>query len=235
MNSQHSPSSEFDSIAGVYDDLLRDPLRDRFAGPGQFFHLRKWLLLREFLLRRGIDPRSRRLLDAGCGRGEFLRLAAGDFAAVAGCDPSREMLKHSAGLNLTLQGDALRIPFDDQSFDVATVICVLHHVAPADRASLLGEVRRVLRPGGLACVFEHNPYNPGTRIIVGRTPVDRDARLLTAASARDLLAGAGFRVIESRYYLYLPAPLYRRAPALERWLGWLPLGGQYAVLAEAPA
>ena len=42
-------SAEFDHYARAYSDLLRDPIRDRFARSAGFFHERKWTLLREFL------------------------------------------------------------------------------------------------------------------------------------------------------------------------------------------
>lgn len=158
-------------------------------------------------------------------------MAGRDFGSAFGCDPSREMLKQSPSLDVRFQPDPLRIPFDDGVFDVVTVICVLHHVAPADRPKLIREVWRVLRSGGLACLIEHNPYNPATRLIVSRTPVDRGARLLSARAAERLLAGAGLRVLESRYFLYLPHWLYPRARAVEEWLRRVPLRGQHAVFA----
>jgi hypothetical protein len=43
------------------------------------------------------------------------------------------------------------------------------------------EIQRVLRPGGVFSLIEHNPLNPVTRLIVSRTPVDGNAKLLTAS------------------------------------------------------
>ncbi|MCA9830478.1 MAG: class I SAM-dependent methyltransferase [Dehalococcoidia bacterium] len=51
-----------------------------------------------------------------------------------------------------VQGDALRLPFADASFDAAVLVAVLGEIpGPGD---CLQEVRRVLRPGGLLCVSE---------------------------------------------------------------------------------
>ena len=65
-----------------------------------------------------------------------------------------------------------------------TAVCVYHHVEPGDRAPLTAEIRRVLKPGGMLAIIEHNPLNPVTRAVVKRIPLDRDAQLLSAREAR---------------------------------------------------
>ncbi len=59
--------------------------------------------------------------------------------------------------------DGQRLPYDDASFDFAYTICVMHHVPPAQWPAFAAEMRRVVKPGGMAAVFEHIPYNPLTR------------------------------------------------------------------------
>jgi SAM-dependent methyltransferase len=107
-------------------------------------------------------------------------------------------------------------------------------VESAKRKALGDEIRRVLRPGGLFGIFEHNPWNPATRIIVSRCPVDRNAELLTRGEAVRTLRRSGFQTVASRFFLYLPEPLFNLAPSVEGALGSLPLGGQYAVLFRCP-
>ena len=102
-----------------------------------------------------------RLLDVGCGpgsitRGLAKRLAPGE---VVGLDLSADTLaaarkRAARGLtNLTYQdGSVYQLPFPDASFDVAYAHQVLQHLAkPADA---LGEMLRVVRPGGLVAVRE---------------------------------------------------------------------------------
>jgi SAM-dependent methyltransferase len=120
------------------------------------------------------------------------------------------------------------LPFPDSSFDFATAVCVYHHVEEEHRIPLTREVYRVLRPNGVFCIIEHNPYNPVTRLIVSRTPVDADARLLTRSLAVRYTRSASFRHVESQYFLYLPEAKYDRFGGLETWLRQVPLGGQYA-------
>jgi SAM-dependent methyltransferase len=85
----------------------------------------------------------------------------------------------------------LSIPFGDSDFDFVTAVCVYHHISPSARPALTLEVCRVLRPGGVFCMIEHNPLNPITRLIVSRTPVDADAILLPAKEGQRLVFERG--------------------------------------------
>jgi len=225
---------EFDEYSSSYQELLKDPICDSFAGSSDFFHLRKRDLVRSYFRKRGIDSRKLRYLDVGCGKGDLAKLLTGDFAYVAGCDPSGEMLKSAQSLDARLQHDPGKIPFDSAEFDFATAVCVYHHVPPAERAALTAEVARVLRPGGVFAIIEHNPRNPATRVIVKRSPVDQNAVLLDSRESGSLLAAAGLPVEEQHYFLYFPEKIYRWLGALEELLDWFPLGGQYAVFGRRP-
>lgn len=229
---------EFDDLSGAYEELLIDPLCDRFTGGAvEAFHARKRDLIREFFRRRRVDTRQLSFLDLGCGKGEFLTLVREDFGQVFGCDPSPGMLAagglSAKGIQTRVQHDPQRLPFDDARFDFITAVCVYHHVARDLRPGLTAEVRRALRPGGWFAIIEHNPYNPVTRLIVSRTPVDGNAILLRPSETRRLLRGGGFRIDDQRYFLFCPEWLYRKFGGLESALRGLPLGGQYAVFARA--
>lgn len=223
--------AEFDRYAHDYDHLLRDPIRDRFTQGSDFFHRRKAILIKNFLTERGFPMSSSRWLDVGCGKGELLGLARDSFARAVGCDPSKEMTQ-AAGAEIHLQESMNALPFPDKSYDFITAVCVYHHVDEQDRLPLTRECHRVLRPGGIFSIIEHNPLNPVTQLIVGRTPVDANARLLTATLAKRYMRANGFHSIGCKYFLYLPEKLYAKAGALENILSGIPLGGQYAVFGE---
>jgi len=222
-------SAEFDRYSHNYDALLKDPIRDGFARDSSFFHLRKWLLLQDFFRRRRSSTTDLRWLDLGCGKGELLRLGLDSFRAAWGCDPSLEMLKECSDLQVRHQPQAAVLPFDNDSFDVVTAACVYHHLNPEERHAVAKEARRVLRPGGTFAVFEHNPWNPATRVIVRRTPVDAHAVLLTAWKTRRIMKAAGLTPVSTRYYLYLPERVFAHVSRLEKYLARIPAGGQYAV------
>jgi SAM-dependent methyltransferase len=229
---------EFDVLSDEYDALLRDPIRDRFtSGTSQFFHLRKRDLIRGYFRRRQIDARKLSYLDLGCGKGDLLTLLREDFAQASGCDPSPRMLDagrlSAKGIPIRIQREDGEIPFETAQFDLVTAVCVYHHVPPLLRDHLTAEVGRVLKPGGIFAIIEHNPYNPVTRLIVRRTPVDAGAILLSSAETRGLLQRWKFAIDDELYFLFFPERIYGRAGQLESALRWLPLGGQYAVFGKS--
>jgi SAM-dependent methyltransferase len=225
---------EFDRYAGSYEDLLKDPLRDRFTGAASdFFHVRKRDLIRSYFRKRGVDTKRSAYLDLGCGKGELASLLTGDFGRTCGCDPSEGMLKHAKGVETQVQDDPGKIPYPDRTFDFVTAVCVYHHVPLDARAGLTAEVKRVLKPGGTFAIIEHNPFNPVTQAIVKRTPVDADAILLKPGETKELFRSQGFQISGVEFFLYFPEKIYRRIGALEGLLKSLPLGGQYAVFARS--
>lgn len=224
--------TEFDEYSSEYEKLLRDPIRDRFAsGTGsQFFHTRKRDLILDFWQTQGVDTRGLSYLDLGCGKGELLGLLKPSFGRVAGCDPSIGMMRSLEGVDARVQSDPCAIPFDSGQFDFVTAVCVYHHVPLSDRARLTAEAKRVLKPGGIFCIVEHNPYNPATRIIVSRTPVDANAILLRSSETRSLLTRTGLSIAGQKFFLYFPESLYGGVGRIvEKGLAHVPLGGQYAV------
>jgi SAM-dependent methyltransferase len=224
--------AEFDRYAAAYPALIDDPIRRLFAADGRFYHRRKWAILSEWVTRLGMDLGLATWLDVGCGQGDLLRIGRPFVGRSLGCDPSRAMLGSAGGAEVIHQADPTALPYDNASVDLVTAVCVYHHVEPELRPALTAEVGRVLKPGGLFAVVEHNRWNPLTQWIVHRLPVDADARLLSAQATRRHLARAGFEVAGTRYFLLVP-------PRLHRWAGWVedalaswPIGGQYAVLSR---
>jgi ubiquinone/menaquinone biosynthesis C-methylase UbiE len=93
-----------------------------------------------------------RVLEIGCGTGRFARSvieAVPDVDYVA-TDLSAAMVAATRALGVPAQqASADALPFPDASFDVVVAAWMLYHVPDLDQT--LGEVRRVLRPGGLFC------------------------------------------------------------------------------------
>jgi hypothetical protein len=111
---------------------------------------------------------------------------------------------------------------------------VFHHIPPAERTLVARAVHAYLRPGGLFALWEHNAWSPAARYVMSRCEFDRDARPLSAVSARRLLSEAGFEVVATDFLFIFPRFL--------RWLRWserlltaLPLGAQFQVLGRKPA
>jgi SAM-dependent methyltransferase len=123
---------------------------------------------------------------------------------------------------------------DQPRFDLCYSNGAFHHIPPDERHTVLARLRRWLVPGGLFALFENNPVNPGTRLIMSRVPFDKGAKPLRAGTARRLLLDAGFELVSPTRYLFVFPAALRSLRFLETRLEGLPLGGQYVVLARQP-
>jgi ubiquinone/menaquinone biosynthesis C-methylase UbiE len=113
------------------------------------------------LLEQRLPLDGARILELGCGRAQLTRMIA-----TSGRDRNVLALEVDAiqhGLNLAITdlpnvrfelGGAEAIPAADASFDAVFMFKSLHHVPPELMPAALGEIRRVLKPGGLAWISE---------------------------------------------------------------------------------
>jgi demethylmenaquinone methyltransferase/2-methoxy-6-polyprenyl-1,4-benzoquinol methylase len=135
--------SMFDRIAPVYDAMNRVMT----AGLD-----RRWRRLAV----ESVVHRGDRVLDACCGTGDLAIAAAHAGAgSVVGLDFSERMLERARRKSEQIEwvrGDLLSLPFENASFDSATVGFGVRNVADLDRALL--ELRRVLRPDGRLAILE---------------------------------------------------------------------------------
>jgi demethylmenaquinone methyltransferase/2-methoxy-6-polyprenyl-1,4-benzoquinol methylase len=132
----------FDRIAPVYD------LMNRVMTLGLD---QRW---RRKTVKAVVEPGDR-VLDAACGTGDLAIIAAKAGGVVTGLDFAERMLERARRKAPDLEwlnGDLLALPFDDESFDSATVGFGVRNVADLDAA--IAELRRVLRPGGRLAILE---------------------------------------------------------------------------------
>lgn len=115
---------------------------------------------REWRFWRAAVPRCERLLDLGCGRGS--QLFAERARETVGFDSSFQFLRDCAThYDLAVQGDLPRLPFASRVFDAVVSSHVLGHVPVEDKDTLISEVARLLRPGGLtAHIIETKSEHP---------------------------------------------------------------------------
>ncbi len=122
---------KIEDIAERYDD-------SRFSEGGRILNRKE----QETLLSL-VDPEGKYILDIATGTGRFAELLSKNGADVVGLDASREMLKQSSVE--CVQGDALKLPFKDDSFDAAVSMRFLHLLDHPQITDFISEVGRVTK------------------------------------------------------------------------------------------
>lgn len=221
-------------MSGTYDEELARGLD--LTGEDRLFYARGRIA---WLARQAAQfgVRSRRVLDYGCGIGDTapLLLEGLGAASVLGVDPSSEFLDAARR-----QYGSASVAFQEldkfargatSTWLTATAYATTFRRRSARpwRARSSGPFAR----GGLFALWENNPWNIGTRIIMSRVSFDRDAVLLWPGQARRLLRENGFEVLGTTYRFVFPSFLKALRPLEDRLAG-IGLGGQYQVLARRP-
>jgi demethylmenaquinone methyltransferase/2-methoxy-6-polyprenyl-1,4-benzoquinol methylase len=132
----------FDRIAPVYDAM------NRLMTAGLD---RSW---RRETVTAVVRPGDR-VLDVCCGTGDLALAAAEAGGKVTGLDFSEAMLERARRKEPSIEwvsGDALALPFADDSFEAVTIGFGLRNLADAEHG--LAELRRVLSPGGRVAILE---------------------------------------------------------------------------------
>jgi SAM-dependent methyltransferase len=153
-----------------------------------------------------------RWLDVGCGNGAFTEMLVERCApaSVQGIDPSEGQLAYArtrpaSRVAQFRQGDAMALPFSDDTFDAAVMPLVIFFVP--DPAKGVAEMARVVCPGGLVAAYAWDmpgggfPYQVLHDEMRGRgiavpSPPNPDASRMDAL--RDLWTGAGLMNVETR-------------------------------------
>lgn len=145
----------FDGIAPTYERV------NRVLSAGRDGYWRRRAV--ELAGVKGTDE----VLDVACGTGDFARtFAAARPARVVGSDFSAGMLSFAAQRPAPVEwcrADALGLPFADASFDVVSCAFGVRNFQNLDAG--LREMRRILRPGGRACILEFTM--PRSRVFGG--------------------------------------------------------------------
>lgn len=108
-----------------------------------------WFRARLNIIRMFLDQHKEcfdAVLDIGCGSGKFLR-------SIKDISKNRYGIEEHSYKNAdstVVEGDALAVPFEDNSMDLVTMLDVLEHIPESDKA--LCEMRRVMKENGLGIV-----------------------------------------------------------------------------------
>jgi len=181
-------------------------------------------------------PRAGRVLDVGCGDGSLTLLVRGGRCFVAGVDRDAARLRDARRKGVAVACadlDVTALPYSDGAFGAVACLDVVEHVL--DPGRLLGEIARVLRPGGVLVLTTPNIrfYPFVLSLLRGRFPRTGGAagddgawdgghwHYFTFADIRQLVGRAGFERVEE-FGLYRFTALTRRGrikEALKALLG----------------
>jgi ubiquinone/menaquinone biosynthesis C-methylase UbiE len=178
----------WDKAAPGYDKQIAFFEKTWFAGG------REWLAERA----RG------RVLEVAIGTGRNLPCYPADVT-LTGIELSPAMLaiarQRAAGLGRDVdlrEGDAEHLPFDDVSFD--TVVCALSLCTISSPAAAVGEMRRVLRPGGRLLLLDHigSKWPPvyAAQWLLERVTIRTAGEHFTRRQL-PLIRAAGFQIVET--------------------------------------
>lgn len=223
----------FDSVSQSYSRLVEEAV----AVPGfsaDFFTKVKADYIQDLSEQHFGRTSALTVLDIGCGIGNFHGPLLPLFGQLEAADISRSSLDLAAARYPAVRYshyDGARLPYADASFDMAFTVCVMHHVPSADWPRFVAEMHRVVKPGGLALAFEHNPRNPLTMRTVNRCPFDEGAELLMPQRMVELFKGPGFFDLSVRSIISVP-PAGTFLRRIDKLFGRLPLGAQYYLAAK---
>jgi SAM-dependent methyltransferase len=137
------------------------------------------------------------IADLGCGPGHVAAWLAGRGADAIGIDLSAAMVtvgrRDHPGVEFR-QGDLLDLPATDGEFGAAVAFYSIIHLEPAELPPACQEIRRVLRPAGLALLAFHVGTEVRHLAQWWGVDVDVDFRFLEVAAVAQTLQRAGFAV-----------------------------------------
>lgn len=147
--------------------------------------------------------RTFRALDVACGPGTFTLVFAPHVRRMTGLDITAAILekaraaaaKENIGNVEWLLGNAEKLPWNDNSFDLVTTAYSLHHMEHAAQA--VAEIARVLKPGGWFALVDIAVPEGFDAQVNNAIEIARDAshvRTFTGAELQELARAAGLRV-----------------------------------------
>ncbi|MEJ5299410.1 MAG: class I SAM-dependent methyltransferase [Thermodesulforhabdaceae bacterium] len=224
--------TKFDDFAINYDDLLQK--QHSTFGDISYYSEYKIKLVHQISEKYFGKNLRLNILEYGCGTGRNLQYFNMMFpeSNIFGFDISRNSLEIAKSRNdkaIFLWSEDELLKYYNNYFDLVFVAGVYHHIPPAMRNYVTSVIKHITQRHGIVMVFEHNPYNPITRHMVNTCEFDDDAILLSKGELINLFEILGFYFLKAGYTLFFP-PRLKKVSFIEKFIHWIPLGGQYYVV-----
>ena len=171
------------------------------------------------------------IVDVGCGDGVLTSFIAALFynAHIHGVDTSAEHIDVARmaypAVSFEVAGD--KLPFPDASVDLIIMADTLHHIPVDKHGAMISEIMRILKPGGICCILEPNPYNLLTRYRFTHDPMEESAQMIQPRKLKNLVQPYGNT--HTVFYHFFPQRL-QKLRFYEKYLSWVPFGQLYACI-----
>ena len=226
MNINNKPKSEFDNYGKEYKKLLAQSFPS-FLNSIDYFSEYKV----KHIFKHRKNMKTETLLDFGCGVGLSLKFFSKYFPKTKlwGWDISSVSLKQA-------KQDFKAVNFTDELKNVpknyfSTVFAanVFHHIEKKDQIENILFCKNFLKPDGLLYIIEHNPFNPVTRMIFNKSPLDKNATMISLKDMVKLANLAKMKIVRKKYISFFPRKL-SFLNFLEKLINWMPIGAQYIII-----
>lgn len=104
------------------------------------------------VIKKYVNCENAKVLDIGCGTGKYGEMMQKNGYNVIGIDKSRTQINQANQLIEAYEGDATNIPFEDNLFDICTMIIMIQQLSKEDRLKAFKEVYRVLKTNGILLI-----------------------------------------------------------------------------------
>jgi SAM-dependent methyltransferase len=246
------PSTTFVEQTKYLDEALHTDHRHETVSPPLLQAGVRQRMLQQFLRPAAGDV----IVDLGCGSGRSLVWNSESGAHMIGIDVAPYFAVQAVDGGDLVLGDLRRLPFADGTFSKGYALDVFEHLSREALGDVLGEIARVMRPGGFVFAYSHVRKNSilagGLRAVntlarglervglvdLGQERLRKSDHLNPLLDIPDLertIAAAGFRIAKIRYYTPLVGAVVENVlmRMAERGLGrW---SARKAQTSEAPA
>jgi len=224
---------EFDGISDKYSAQLEQGIK--LSGESKEFFASeriKWLKKSLLTINSNFNPEI--IIDFGCGTGTSIPYLLETFSPIKiiGLDISKNSLEIAKQQfpEKTTYHVTQEYSHENQA-DLIFCNGVFHHIPLEQRLESHKYIYKMLKPGGFFAMWDNNPWNLGTRIIMKRIPFDRDAVMMWPRLAVKYAEESNLNVVKTDFCFIFPR-LLKPLRVIEKFCSKLPLGAQYLVLSR---
>jgi SAM-dependent methyltransferase len=226
----------FDKYAKQYDEEIQEAISASGYSVNHFYEYK----IKE--IHRILRSPPIHILDFGCGVGNVDPYIRKYFpeAEIYGVDISPESIniakekQKEFNISYSVFDPDLKSKFPfEKLFDMIFISGVIHHIPPSEHKKTLSFIESLMNQNGILFIFEHNPYNPVTRIVFRKwdLKVDKNANMIRPSYLKKQLKHCNLKCKKRNFTVFFPKILAFLNP-LEKFMTAIPLGAQYYIIAK---